>query len=152
MNNSALKLLARVLMLPDAGSPHPQRVAVGDVALQPAPIDPAQVLAGSPVAESAALVESADACFTAAVWACTPGKFRWFYRSDEIIHVLEGEARVECEQGGAPLELRAGDLAIFPIDTSAVWEIRKRVKKIALFRSHPSDPLGRVRAKLTKRR
>jgi uncharacterized cupin superfamily protein len=150
--NASFELLSRLLMLPAAGLPHPSRMVIDDAVFEPAPISPAHILGGNPVAEVATLLRSADDCFSASVWRSTPGKFRFFYGSDEIIHVLEGEAHVQGDQGGPAIELRPGDVAMFPIDTSAVWHITKTLKKVALFRSHPGDPLGRLRAKLTKRR
>jgi uncharacterized cupin superfamily protein len=142
--------LAKMLRLPPAAAPCPRRASISELVLRPAPIDPRDVIAGEPYAEVGELLRSADDCFSSVLWRCTPGTFRWRYRSDEMIHILEGEARVQSDAGGAPLELRTGDVFLFPIDTSAVWQIMKTITKVAFFRSNPGDPLGRLRAKLTR--
>ncbi len=136
--------------MPGPGSPSPQRARLDDTALEPAPIPPAQILAGNPVARSARLTGSPDGAFNACLWTCTPGKFRWRYRSDEVIYVVAGRARVEPEQGGEPLELVAGDVAQFRRETSAVWEVLEEVRKVAVLREDPPDPLARVRSGLQR--
>ena len=143
--------MAELLRLPDAGSPLPQKITVASTVLTPAPIPSGDVLAGNPTASSSPLVCSSDDGFSAALWTCTPGSFRWFYASDEIIHILEGEVRVVSDHGGAPLEFVGGDVVYFPRGTSAVWEIRKTIRKIAILRSNTADPLGRLRGALTRR-
>jgi uncharacterized protein len=151
MKPAARQMLGRLLRIPPNGSPLPQRARLSGAVASSDPIPAPQILAGDPVASSLPLVASADDGFSASLWTCTPGTFRWFYRSDEIIHVLEGEVRVTPDQGGEPFEATDGDVVYFPRDSSAVWEIRKAIRKLALFRSDTADPLGQLRGALTRR-
>lgn len=123
---------------------------MADVQLRSDPIPTAQILAGAPQASSGPLVASFDDSFTSAVWTCTPGRFRWYYNSDEIIHILEGHVHITPDDGSASFEARAGNVVLFPRSSSAVWEITQTIRKVALFRSDPHDVLGRLRGALTR--
>ncbi len=66
--------------------------------------------------------------FSWPIWSKEESTFPWTYDADEMCYLLEGEVVVTPE-GGAPVELRAGDLVTFPAGMSCTWEIRKAVRK-----------------------
>ena len=72
-------------------------VARGD--LGPAPIFPAHVRTGAPVGRSLRLAESPDGRLVTDLWDCTAGSFDWYFDSDEIAHILDGEVHVRRRFG-----------------------------------------------------
>ena len=145
-----LRALRRVLRVAVQSDLAPKRVKLADATMRPAPIPAAQILSGTPEASSTPLVSSCDDGFTSAMWSCTPGRFRWFYNSDEIVHIVEGHVHITPDDGSAPFETGAGEVVFFARGSSAVWEIKKTIRKVALFRSDPADALGRLRGALTR--
>jgi uncharacterized protein len=63
------------------------------------------------------------------VWECTPGPSRWLLKTNELVHVLKGRMTVTID-GGRPLELRAGDVAVFPRGWAGTWEIHETLRKV----------------------
>jgi uncharacterized protein len=108
-----------------------QFTSITDRTSRPAPINPSWVRVGSPTAQARSLFASADGDFSATIWECTEGEFEWQYRSDEIIHILEGETYVDGRR------LSVGDVAMFARGSTALWRITKPVRKLALHRSVP---------------
>jgi len=108
-------------------------------------INPAHVLSGEP--EARALVLSrADDSVVSGLWECTAGRFAWYYGSDEVIHVVEGEAHL-TDDLGRTFTLRPGDVAHFRPGTRLTWEVPVYVKKFFVDTTPPGDPLSRgVRA------
>ena len=47
----------------------------------------------------------------------------------EVIHLVAGHMTVTPD-GGEPLELRAGDMAVFPRGWSGTWQIHETVRKV----------------------
>ncbi|KCV67038.1 PF05899 family protein [Bordetella bronchiseptica 99-R-0433] len=62
-------------------------------------------------------------------WECSPGKFRREIVQGEIMHILSGACSFAPDDG-VPIELKAGDTAFFPPQTTGTWEIRKTVRKV----------------------
>lgn len=115
--------------------------------LEPAPIAATDVLAGSPVARSRHVLDLGDG-LTAAVWDCTAGRFRWHYGAcDEVVHIVEGEATITDSDGGV-VHLRPGVIATFVAGSSVVWEVEEYVKKVAVMRDTPTDPIWRLALRL----
>jgi len=66
---------------------------------------------------------------SAGIWHCTPGPSRWsFDKVAEFIHVLDGSMTVTVD-GGEPLKVGAGDLAVFPRGWSGTWDIHEPLTK-----------------------
>jgi uncharacterized cupin superfamily protein len=105
---------------------------------EPAPIRSAWVLEGTPVARVITLANAPDGNLTCALWDCTKGRFRWHFRSDEIVHILEGQVHVVDEQSGADRTLRSGDMGYFPRGLTMVWTVDQYVKKLAIIRTQES--------------
>ena len=125
--------------------------SIDAVALKPAPIDPAWVLAGSPVARAGEFARSNDGTTVSLVWDCTAGTFSWYFGVDETVHIVEGEVEVSAE-GFGPRILRTGDAALFRAGTTARWHVPAYVRKIAYCRHPLPGPLGLVLRVLARAR
>ncbi|MBN8945186.1 MAG: DUF861 domain-containing protein [Rhizobiales bacterium] len=115
--------------------------AIDGITLAPAPITPAWVVDGNPVARAAELSRSTDGTAVSLVWDCTAGTFNWHFGIDETVHILEGEVEVSAE-GAAPRVLRAGDVALFRSGTTARWHVPRYVRKLAFCRHALPQPVG----------
>lgn len=62
------------------------------------------------------------------IWSCEVSDFPWSYQQREVCYLLEGKAVVTPEDG-APVELSAGDLVLFPAGMNCQWEVEKAVRK-----------------------
>ena len=62
------------------------------------------------------------------VWECGVSQFDWHYDQREVCYLLEGSVMV-TQEDGAPVELSAGDLVIFPTGLSCHWDVCKPVRK-----------------------
>ena len=115
---------------------------IQDRSHSPSPIQASWIVSGNPMAGARTLFNSADGDFSATLWHCSEGEFVWQYRSDEIIHILEGETYVDGRR------LTAGDVAFFAQGSSAHWRITLPIRKLAIHRSLPMPPLWkRIAAK-----
>jgi uncharacterized cupin superfamily protein len=63
------------------------------------------------------------------VWECTPGPSRWVLATHEFVHIVAGRMTVTID-GGEPVELAAGDTAVFPRGWSGTWEIAEKIRKL----------------------
>lgn len=63
------------------------------------------------------------------LWSCEVSVFDWVYDQREVSYVLEGEVVVTPADDGAPVEIAAGDLVVFPAGLSCRWEVLKPVLK-----------------------
>lgn len=61
-------------------------------------------------------------------WGAGVSKFPWTYDERETCYVLEGEV-VVTPDGGAPVTIRAGDLATFRAGMSCTWDVRRPLRK-----------------------
>ncbi len=116
--------------------------------LQPAPIKKEHILEGTPVARAVTLTDTADANFSSTIWDCTAGRFKWVYRSDEMVHILEGEVTVKSDDG-TEKTLRPSDVALFPSGLLTTWHVPKYVKKLAIHRSQDQGLLARMGRKIS---
>ena len=111
--------------------------------LEPSPIPAEDVLRGDPVARSLTVAELGDG-MSVWLWDCTPGRFRWHFRyGDEVVHIVDGAVTVTDQEGGV-VRLGPGDVAAFSADTWAIWDVEQHVRKVAVTRGLPGDPLSRV--------
>lgn len=62
------------------------------------------------------------------IWTREASEFPWFYDEKETCYFLEGEVTVTPE-GGEPVNIRKGDLVVFPQGMSCTWKIHKDVRK-----------------------
>lgn len=118
--------------------------SISDRRSQPAPIRPAWIRGGSPVAQARSLFSSDDGQLSVTIWECSVGEFQWQFNSDEVIHVLEGEVEVDGKR------LSVGSVAFFPAGSTAYWRVISPVRKLAIHRSL-DVPLWRRAARKAKR-
>ena len=111
-----------------------------EVPLQPAPINPEWILAGTPQARAGSHSQNVDGWAETMHWDCTAGRFRWHFGWEETVMILEGEVRVTGADGRETL-LRAGDVAYFPADAWFTWNVERYVRKIAFCRRPVPRPL-----------
>jgi len=64
---------------------------------------------------------------TKPVWSCEASEFDWYYESEEICLIIEGEVTVNY--GSKSVSFSAGDYVIFPKGLSCFWQVKKPVKK-----------------------
>src|SRR3954447_14798514 len=64
----------------------------------------------------------ADGDRSGGIWECTPGLSHWTLATNEVIHLVAGRMTVTPD-GGDPLPLGAGDVAVFPLGWSGTWDI-----------------------------
>lgn len=62
------------------------------------------------------------------IWTSEPAEFPWYYDTEEICYILEGEIVVYPESG-EPVEIGVGNLVTFPQGLSCKWEVRSPVRK-----------------------
>ena len=114
-----------------------------EVELTSAPIVPAWIVEGQPVARAAEVSRSADDTAFTVIWDCTAGSFVWTYDFDETIHILEGSI-VLTDGGNPPTRLGPGDIVFFPKGSQVHWQVEDYVKKIAFFRKVVPNPFTGV--------
>lgn len=114
--------------------------------LQPSPLDPTWIIEGNPTARSLSLAQAGDGRLSCGLWDCTPGKFKFIYYCDEIVHILEGEVTVQ--EPGKQYTLRAGDIAFFPQGLTTYWTVHAYVKKFCIFRDVERGLLRRIGSKM----
>ncbi|MCL2061259.1 MAG: cupin domain-containing protein [Firmicutes bacterium] len=66
-------------------------------------------------------------------WSCGVSEFDWFYDSQEVCLIIEGEVCVSYGEGKTA-EFGAGDYVVFPKGLSCVWKVTKPVKKYYEFK------------------
>lgn len=111
------------------------------VALDPAPISPDWILAGTPQARSKLLAKSHDRTSSIMVWECTAGRFNWHYSEDETVVIISGEVFITSDKS-EERRLGQGDMGFFPAGSSCTWRINDRVKKVAVLRKDMPLALG----------
>jgi hypothetical protein len=62
------------------------------------------------------------------IWTKEISEFPWSYDAAETCFFLEGEV-VVTPDGGAPVEIGAGDLVTFPRGMSCTWKVISPVRK-----------------------
>jgi uncharacterized protein len=117
--------------------------------LTAAPIARRWILEGDPVAREKRLTGSTDRLASTFMWDCTAGRFDWFYKADEVVHVLEGCALVE-DAAGAHRRLQAGDTFLFPAGSRYQWTVPHYVRKIGFLHVPLSRELRIIRRVLER--
>jgi uncharacterized cupin superfamily protein len=63
------------------------------------------------------------------VWECTPGPSYWKLETHEFVHIVAGRMTVTSE-GGEPIEVSAGNMAVFPRGWAGTWQIHETIRKV----------------------
>ncbi len=98
--------------------------------LAPAPIPLSWIIEGHPRTEAAEIAHTDDGSTKVYVWQTSAARFNWFYESDEIVSVLDGEVFVDDHVHGTR-RLGPGDVAFFPAGASTTWRVPDHLRKIA---------------------
>ena len=114
-------------------------VSPADIELPADPIRPNWVIEGSPQVRSKRVAESADGTSSVMVWACSAGRFNWYYAVEETLHIISGEVFV-TDENGEVRRLGPGDMAFFPAGSRSTWHVPQAVRKLAVCR-HSMPPL-----------
>ncbi len=64
-------------------------------------------------------------------WACGVSSFPWHYDSEETCYILEG--RVTIETAGEKVEIKPGDLVVFPAGLDCTWRVQEPIRKVYRF-------------------
>ncbi len=107
------------------------RSVATDDDLAPRPIDPTWIVDGAPQARARAIDFGEDRMISAMIWESTAGTFDWRYGSDEVIHILAGEAELTMADGTIK-PIKEGDTVFFPGHQIVRWHIPVYLKKVAL--------------------
>ncbi len=124
-------------------------VSSGEVALIPAPIEPAwRFDEGETLTEAAEVARNEDGTTAVYLWQTTAARFRWEHESDEVVTILEGEAFVSDRSVGAgslaARRLGPGDVMFLPAGSRTEWRVPERLRKVStLIRPLPA-PLARA--------
>ncbi|WP_084959016.1 cupin domain-containing protein [Thermoactinospora rubra] len=105
--------------LPSAGA---VAFPAGSARLVPDPLDPAQIVAGTPETSVLELGEGRG------VWEITPGVVTDVER-DEIFVVLSGRATIEVE-GGATVKVGPGDVCLLAEGAKTTWTVHETLRKV----------------------
>jgi uncharacterized protein len=73
------------------------------------------------------LWEDGDA--SAGIWECAPGPSHWTLETHEVIQRVAGRMTVTPDDG-EPVQMAAGDVAVFPRGWSGSWLIHETVRKV----------------------
>jgi uncharacterized cupin superfamily protein len=66
-------------------------------------------------------------------WECEPTTFDWEYDEEEWAYVFEGKVKVKPDQGNE-VEIKKGDLVIFPKGLKCTWTVLEKIKKVYTFK------------------
>ena len=64
-------------------------------------------------------------------WECKPSAFDWEYDSEETAYVFEGRVKVKTAE--EEVEIKGGDLVIFPKGLKCTWNVIEKIKKVYKF-------------------
>ncbi|HWI74858.1 MAG TPA: cupin domain-containing protein [Baekduia sp.] len=74
---------------------------------------------------------------TVGVFACEPCTIVAELKTDETIHVLEGEVRIALDDGSA-VELGPGDVAVLPRGAVATWTVKTPFRELFFLSGVPA--------------
>ncbi|MER5865747.1 cupin domain-containing protein [Kitasatospora sp. NPDC002040] len=100
---------------------------IPDADLEPDPLDPAQIVSGTPEVSGKVVWESADGRRIRGVWQITPGVVT-DTEADEIFVVISGRATIAFENGTV-LEVGPGDLAVLNEGDRTTWTVHETLRK-----------------------
>ncbi|MCW4385071.1 cupin domain-containing protein [Salinibacterium sp. SYSU T00001] len=108
----------------------PASVPASELEEKPLAPPSAEPLDGPVTVHSRVDFATEDRRLVSGIWESETGRSRWeFLTRGEIIHVIAGAMTVH-EDGGEPLEVRAGDTAYFPIGWCGTWTVTERLRKV----------------------
>ncbi|MFI1506937.1 cupin domain-containing protein [Streptomyces sp. NPDC020597] len=107
---------------------HSFALHVPDAALEPDPLDPSQIVSGSPEVSGRVVCQSDDGRQIRGIWQITPGVVT-DTEADELFVVVSGSATVEVE-GGPTLTVGPGDMAVLREGDRTTWTVHETLRKV----------------------
>ncbi|OKI99151.1 cupin domain-containing protein [Kitasatospora sp. CB01950] len=101
---------------------------VPDAELEPEPLDPEQIVSGTPEVTGKVVWESADGRQIRGIWQITPGVVT-DTEADEMFVVLSGRATIAFDHG-AVLEVGPGDLTVLREGDRTTWTVHETLRKV----------------------
>jgi uncharacterized cupin superfamily protein len=95
--------------------------------LEPEPLDPEQIVYGTPEVTGKVVWESADGRQVRGIWQITPGVVT-DTEADELFVVISGSATIEVE-GGPTLAVGPGDMAVLRAGDRTTWTVHETLRK-----------------------
>lgn len=87
------------------------------------------VLSGSPAGRGFTLHEDfTNGARGCGFFECEPSQTTYMLTENEMIYVLEGEARIELDDGSA-IEVKTGDAAFLPQGHTSTWTFRTKFRE-----------------------
>lgn len=102
-------------------------VHIPDTDLEPDPLDPSQIIAGSPEVSGKVLWESEDGRQIRGIWQITPGTVS-DTEADELFVVVSGRATIAVE-GGDTFDVGPGDACVLREGDRTVWTVHETLRK-----------------------
>ena len=102
-------------------------VGITDLDLEPDPLDPSTVVAGSPEAFNRVVWESEDGRVIRGVWQMTPGTAT-DTEANEMFVVIAGRATITPD-GGEPFDVGPGDLGVLEEGARTTWVVQETLRK-----------------------
>ncbi|MFD8718849.1 cupin domain-containing protein [Streptomyces sp. NPDC059629] len=106
---------------------HSFALHIPDAELEPDPLDPAQIVSGTPEVTGKVVWESADGKQIRGIWQITPGVVT-DTEADELFVVVSGSATIEVE-GGATFGVGPGDMAVLRAGDRTTWTVHETLRK-----------------------
>ena len=103
-------------------------VAVAELILDAAELDPSTVVKGSPAVTEATLWSSDDGRIVRGVWQITEGTVT-DVEADELFVVVSGRATVEVDDGPT-LELAPGVMGVLAEGAHTTWTVHEPLRKV----------------------
>lgn len=101
---------------------------VADADLVPVPLDPEQIVSGTPEVTGKVVWKSPDGRRVRGIWQITPGVVT-DTEADEMFVVVSGSATVEVE-GGPTLRVGPGDMAVLREGDRTTWTVHETLRKV----------------------
>ncbi|MEU5953178.1 cupin domain-containing protein [Streptomyces sp. NPDC047525] len=102
-------------------------VHIPDAELEAEPLDPEQIVSGTPEVTGKVLWESADGKQLRGIWQITPGVVT-DTEANELFVVVSGRATIEVE-GGDVIEVGPGDAAVLREGDRTTWTVHETLRK-----------------------
>ncbi|TGA93731.1 cupin domain-containing protein [Streptomyces sp. MZ04] len=102
-------------------------VHIPDAELEAEPLDPAQIVSGTPEVTGKLLWESADGKQLRGIWQITPGVVT-DTEANELFVVVSGRATIAVE-GGDVIEVGPGDAAVLREGDRTTWTVHETLRK-----------------------
>ena len=102
-------------------------VHIPDADLEPDPLDPEQIVSGSPEVSGAVLWESEDGRQIRGIWQITPGTVT-DTEANELFVVVSGRATIAVE-GGPVFDVGPGDACVLREGDRTTWTVHETLRK-----------------------